>query len=907
MSITITGGITISGGGWTVTAATAANDPYFMYNTLLLPGNGTNLAQNNTFLDGSTNNFTVTRNGNTTQGTFSPYGGNWSNYVDTAYQGISNATSLIGATVTTFTAECWIYMTVAPASGDGVPCLIGMDALPASSIYLGFGPNASRQLVLRWFDGASKTATGGTALALNTWYHIAVVSNSNSIAMYVNGVAETLSGTTTLTNRNGTANSFALMSNSSVSAYQFKGYASNIRVTTTAVYTSAFTPSTTPLTSITNTSLLTCQSPRFIDTSVNNFTLTNAGNISVQRFSPFSPSSVTPTSYSGYFDGTGDYLTAPSNAVFGFGTGDFTIEGWFYFTGTIGTYQRPWWFGDDNDNLELNTSVLRVGGASQGTLITGGTTIVASTWYHIALTRASGSYKLWLNGTQQGSTATNSYNSSARTVTAMATSTGVQPSTGYVSNFRIVKGVAVYTGAFTVPTSPLTATQSSGTNIAAITGTSTSLLTLQSTTIVDNSTNNFTLTVAGNTQPTIQNPFGYTSALTNGYTVSTIGGSGYFDGTGDYLTLPSNQGVFSMSTGNFTIEMWIYVTSLAAGRTLYDTVNAGDATGTGRMLIQLSTSGVVQFGTGAGTTLTSGGTVLVNTWYHLAVTKASNSTRIFLNGTQVNSTYTDNNTYTVGTVNRPIIGVNGYDGSTNPMFGYISDLSVIKSTALYTSSFVPPSAPLTAIANTSLLLNYTNAGIIDNAMQNNLETVGNAQISTTQSKFGGSSMYFDGTGDYLVSPSNLVNSLGSDFTIEAWVYPTVASGTFGLAVAGTYDGASNGGWSLIVNRSNAGPIGLGFIYANAVQSTYGTYLSTNTWTYITVSRSGSTLRLFVNGTIVTTTTYSTVDSVVAPLYIGSQGTSSAPFQGYIDDLRITRGYARYTSNFAAPTSAFPIL
>ena len=53
--------------------AAAATDPYYEYTTLLLPGNGTNGAQNNTFLDGSTNNFTITRNGNTTQGTFSPF------------------------------------------------------------------------------------------------------------------------------------------------------------------------------------------------------------------------------------------------------------------------------------------------------------------------------------------------------------------------------------------------------------------------------------------------------------------------------------------------------------------------------------------------------------------------------------------------------------------------------------------------------------------------------------------------------------------------------------------------------------------------------------------------------------------------------------------------------------------
>jgi len=82
MTVTVTGGITFSGGLTFAPSGAAANDPYFMYNSLLLPGNGTNLAQNNTFLDGSTNNFAITRHGNTTQGTFSPCGSNWSNYFD---------------------------------------------------------------------------------------------------------------------------------------------------------------------------------------------------------------------------------------------------------------------------------------------------------------------------------------------------------------------------------------------------------------------------------------------------------------------------------------------------------------------------------------------------------------------------------------------------------------------------------------------------------------------------------------------------------------------------------------------------------------------------------------------------------------------------------------------------------
>jgi hypothetical protein len=254
-------------------------------------------------------------------------------------------------------------MTEAPVSGDGVPALIGMDATFNTSIYLGFGPNASRQLVLRWFDGASKTATGGTALALNTWYHIALVSNANALAMYVNGVAETLSGTTTLTNRNSTTNTFSLFLNSSSSNYQFRGYASNIRVCTSAVYTGAFTPSTTPLTTTsqgaTNCKLLTAQDNRFVDNSSNAYVLTLQSTPSVQAFSPFAPTaaySTTTVGGSGYFDGTGDYLTFPSDSAFSYGTSDYSQEFWIYLTTSPATFQRPLQYSDDRDNIVVESS-----------------------------------------------------------------------------------------------------------------------------------------------------------------------------------------------------------------------------------------------------------------------------------------------------------------------------------------------------------------------------------------------------------------------------------------------------------------------------------------------------------------------------------------------------------------------
>ena len=197
-----------------------AYDPYFEYTTLLLHGNGTNGAQNNTFLDSSTNNFTITRNGNTTQGTFTPFSkpdGRWGNFFDGSGDYLSNtSTALITNLVSTFTVETWVYLTANPPSNaNNISALCSLDGQPTGPTnYMSFGPKDDRKLYLFWFDGAVKSATGTTVLSLNTWYHIACVVNSNSIQFYVNGVADTMGGTTTLTNRSGTQGNFSIGSSS---------------------------------------------------------------------------------------------------------------------------------------------------------------------------------------------------------------------------------------------------------------------------------------------------------------------------------------------------------------------------------------------------------------------------------------------------------------------------------------------------------------------------------------------------------------------------------------------------------------------------------------------------------------------------------------------------------------------
>ena len=184
-----------------------------------------------------------------------------------------------------------------------------------------------------------------------------------------------------------------------------------------------------------------------------------------------------------YTGSTSVYLsTATNTSSFAFGTGDFTIEFWLYLNSS-GSYtlydSRALSTNDLSPTIYLSSNVLTFF-TNGGDRITSGTVLSNTTWYHIAAVRISGVTKLYINGTQTGSSYndTNNYiNTSGRPfVGSGSVVVGQNALNGYLTNVRVVKGVGVYTGNFTSPTAPLQATQPAGTNIAAITGTSTSLL-----------------------------------------------------------------------------------------------------------------------------------------------------------------------------------------------------------------------------------------------------------------------------------------------------------------------------------------------------------------------------------------------------------------------------------------------
>jgi hypothetical protein len=256
----------------------------------------------------------------------------------------------------------------------------------------------------------------------------------------------------------------------------------------------------------------------------------------------------------------------------------------------------------------------------------------------------------------------------------------------------------------------------------------------------------------------------------------------------------------------------------------------------------------------------------------------------------------------VDTTSPFFIGTGTNDTGGEFFQGYISNFRVVKGTAVYTSAFVPPTAPVTAIANTALLADFTNAGIIDSTMQHNIETVGDAKISTTQSKFGGSSMAFDGTGDYLITSTNPGFTFGTgDFTIEFWVYLINSSATTQTIMGVDLSGSTN---SIQIWYNNVANKITFNVYGNPRFDSTST-VSINNWMHLAFTRSSGTFKMFINGT--QEASGALANNLLNNVFVVGRGyisVSQEYFYGYIDDLRVTKGYARYTANFTPPTTAF---
>jgi hypothetical protein len=860
--------------------------------------------QSNRFIDNSTNNFTITPTGTPqvtpyfypsgfTAPTASPGAGYFNGTTD--YLGLGSQANL-QLSNSDFTIETWIY-----PQGTGVMHILGNlnNGTGSGSYWYMVNPTFGGGSLFQFATGTGVNVQKGTApLSLNNWHHIAVTRSGSNIRLYLDGAqvgtTDTSIGSGTITS---SGNAFAVGRAGVDSALYVNGYLSNLRlVVGTALYTgTTYTVPTAPVTAISGTQLLLnladsnytsatngVQNNTFIDDSNYAFPITRNGTPTQGSVTPYWPDGY----WSNYFNGTTDCLFSASNAAFAVGT-VFTVECWFYPTAQSGSLVTAT-LGSSGFQVGWQ-SPTSFGLAATGTawLLTSSTVPTLNNWNHVAIVRSgtgTNQTSIFLNGTRIA-------NGTVTTAFSASTGLGIGGATNgsdlfkeYISNLRIVKGTAVYDPTLTtitVPTTPLTAIAN------------TSFLACQSNRFKDNSVNNLTITLNNTPRVRAFQPFSPAAP----YAAATYGGSAYFNGSTDYLYAPSNS-AFAFgandSTGNFTLECWIYAFS-ANDVGIYDSRSGGS--GTAGFTLGAFSSSVIRVYTGTSAIISSSGTSYLNQWTHVAVVRSSGTTALYINGVSVGTSGSMGNLTDTTT----LFGVGRYSGGPAPSAffnGYISNLRIVKGIAVYTANFTPTTTPLTAIPNTSLLLNGANAAIYDAAVQNNVITVGDAQASTTVSKWSPTSMRFDGTGDWLTAIDNPQLQLGTgDFTIDGWVYLSATGVAYGIISKGT----ASTGWSVNVTSGNK----LQFSYT-ASNLTGATSLVASTWYYFAVVRSGSAtgnLKVYLNGSADATSGGAVTDNFNQTdiLYVGASRTGATALNGYLQDVRITK----YARTIATPTAAFP--
>lgn len=820
----------------------------------------------------------------------------------------SYLTSTLAAALGTgdFTIEFWINPVA--ITNMTYPGLI--DCRTSGSDASGFALYfQSTNFVVRLGATSNNVSLTTAGITIDKWTHIALVRNSGTIYLYVDGVL-----------RFSQANSVNyLRTNFQIGRtfdnYMYNGYMSNLRIRTTAVYTADFTPSSTPLIPTSDTVLFlktqSTFSPQIYDVNYTSSTGTFIGStVSVydSTYDGYYPYNFSPQGGSLFFDGLSTYCTYTVPAL---GTSDFTVEFWVYpksFTNTTypGLFDLRSGSGSDAAGFVIGfqntpTLNLRVGSLAN-TVAISGTSLTVNNWHHIAVTRASGSVKTFVNGAQV-MTLTSATANLTRTLLYLGQTFDNYNYWGRMTNVRVVLGTALYTSAFTPPSTPLTA----------IANTSLLLNVYSNNAFTDSSANNLTVTNNGVTN-TPFNPFGkYNSGFlriqNSNYNISNYfdevymnSGSAYFNGTSQYFSTP--VGTLSVANGNFTLEAWVNPATSISEAPVFKNYQSS----TNVLEMRLVNNVPSIFYNSASATIAAASAIANNTWNHVAVTRNGSTLTLYVNGvaTGGNASVTTPMTSNTAFIARNQSGSTWFNGS-------ISNLR-LTTDVMYTSNFTPSYYTLNSTANTLLLLENTDINSFAKDSGANKITVtnnGNAPFNTI-SPFNNSlcgSLLFNGSNQYLSITSSAGGVLDltnkTVFTIEAWIYNNAFS-TNENGIISNRSSAGSDGYDFRVNPDGS----VQFYYTGgaagtSIRSAAGTILL-NTWYHVAFTRNGANAYLFINGVIVgTSTTDANGTTTAQAVWIGSSASSGATgnyFNGYITNLRVVSGTALYTTGFTPTTS-----
>lgn len=635
------------------------------------------------------------------------------------------------------------------------------------------------------------------------------------------------------------------------------------------------------------------------DSSPNNYTITNTTNYAqITSFSPYRSGG-----YSWFFDGTGDYISTPSDAIT-IGTNDFTYEAWIY-----PTLNQGWGaiispvYGTGGIGLFYNSGNLTAYGS--GTLLSWTGILQLNVWQHVAFTRENNVLYLYHNGVKYGTSAANTYNLINSLYNIGANGSGSENFGGYISNARIVNGTAIYTTTFTPPSEKLT-------NV-----TNTALLTCHLPYLRDESSNDHNLIITGDVFASPNTPFDYEE-----YNETLSQGSVYFDGANQFVQA---GGSYPVGSSPFTLEGWLYPIDNSAAFIPIDlrdlNTNWPNGTyfyfdpgsGTFTITVDVNESGPLDIVTGT----KSWG---YKRWTHFALVRESTTTngaKLYING-KLASTATLPSTTDVGSITLGSVASGG-----SRMKGYMADVRLTVGSALYSSNFTPPTEQVSSSGSTLHVTGGKTAHIIDktnsapvllrNTTGYGAVLTGSSGASSDVTKYAGSSIKIDGANNnyYVLSPKLLTSQ---DFTVEAWIYLTYTSGAKYLLGNLNSSGTYSSGIECNISPTSM-TVNFGTTSGSYTSHSYSTTFNANQWYHIafekTVQNYGTgpdRINFYVNGIANEGPSIASVQLGELPWVLGAygEGAGSSFFQGYVEDVRFSNVSRYKGQNFTPPTAPLQI-
>jgi hypothetical protein len=822
-----------------------------------------------------------------------------------------------------FTIESWVYVPTYQSTG----ALFDFRT-DGSYDRAGFFLDGGQKVPWILINGNRYGDTDGSTIQVpvNAWTHIAFVRNNGTVTCYINGAVswttnQAIDFTTTSQLGIGSCANPAFGNN------PFNGYMDQIRVVKgKAMYTSAFTPSTLPLTSYTppisgvadtyaSKVVLLLHgrgnqgSTDFVDDGSLGLIRTTVAGIGIDETRAlYGFSSINAT-------GVGSVIGYPELAAFGLGTGDFTLEGWIYPTALDGDrnlFDFRQADGSDKAVFFLHNAQLSVWGAGGVAAGNVGASVVLNAWQHVAFSRSNGVITAWLNGQQVWSTTTvYDIGSSAPLGVSGGIFSGGVGSSPFQGNFcemRVTKGVGRYTTTFTPQSTVFQNAHLSNYSFQ--------------TAANDKNFSNVVLWLQDGVVDSSNSAHTPLNADTGPYlsTRRALFGNNALHFAGDIPLQFAPSADFNMSSNDFTAEAWVF----PLGTNAYGIFAARNSSTTGWAL---QTNGFRANLNGSWSDAQIPGLPQVppEQWTHVALEKSGTTISVYYNGVLAGQV---TGVTSVNDGDSLVIGAASYSSNENVFVGYMQGVRFTKGVARY-SSLTTPLIPKKAFDsndfywnNTTVLLHFDQGSVSNsgNYPTSNTATPDDSQyhhrvwaqfnsppMNQQPSMFGGSvllaSDYNDRRdlqiGGYQTGPNTslLVDTDGGqspsgteDFTIESFFRPMrYPAGGQVYILYHWWDGSHG----INVELREDGTVGI-WIAGPGTYSVTSTTLPLNAWTYVALTRQGDSVYLYFNGTMVASAALPAGYALpnVAFFLGGDQTTDNREYYGYVDEFRMTKGVAR---------------